>query len=664
MNCRLKITLKSDLCAASGDGFSSVIDTDVCSNRNGFPFIPARRLKGCLLEAAKLIGVDADTVDAVFGVKGTSSGCLMISDAMPQDIDVLTAKAERSGIKADEMTEMYTYVRASTAIDHKSGSAQDNSLRFMRAVKRYDPFSPEKEMCFIAPLEIDEKYFGDMHKISRALRNIGYKRNRGFGAVSCELVENSALVSDIPVYSFSPDKDYVVRYTIQLDSNVMVSTSADSTADHIAGTAVQGFFAAEYLKDKPADSEFEEIFLKGGASFSNLYISDEKGSEYFPVPVFAGRVKSTDGDDNKVKRIVNMIAADGSAEYSDKIIKPIKTGYTDFSLNIKKPLTETVYHISGCQKENSQLYTQTALCAGQYFSGTISGSGRALEKLYPILRNGVLRIGRSKTAQYAKCRVVPELVSTAPYETAEVTVKQGQRFALMLKSDMAALDGMGGYISDEASLLELLSQQLGITLTSDMVDSGMKRGCSAIKYRTICGFNTQWGLQRPQFRAIAAGTSLVFTADRDITLPAEFSCGERCAEGFGRVAVVLPETFAYIEKDQRTDVQIVTEDIFSMHRMLEEVRRKAIADFNSIAERKSIRNNSEIGRLILIAKQADSYKALRRGLISIYGDDCCPATITCLTAEEMDAYWREYTLLVLTLLKYRLKADAQRKENK
>ena len=65
---RLKITLKSDLCSASGDGFSSLIDTDVSYDKFGFPYIGGRRLKGCLREAAELIG--SPYIDEIFGVIG------------------------------------------------------------------------------------------------------------------------------------------------------------------------------------------------------------------------------------------------------------------------------------------------------------------------------------------------------------------------------------------------------------------------------------------------------------------------------------------------------------------------------------------------------------------------------------------------------------------
>ena len=52
MNCELRITLKSDMCSASGDGFSLSIDTDVSYDSHGLPVIPSRRIKGCMLESA------------------------------------------------------------------------------------------------------------------------------------------------------------------------------------------------------------------------------------------------------------------------------------------------------------------------------------------------------------------------------------------------------------------------------------------------------------------------------------------------------------------------------------------------------------------------------------------------------------------------------------
>lgn len=48
----LKITLLSDLCVGNGESIGNAVDADVCMDRVGLPYIPARRLKGCLKQAA------------------------------------------------------------------------------------------------------------------------------------------------------------------------------------------------------------------------------------------------------------------------------------------------------------------------------------------------------------------------------------------------------------------------------------------------------------------------------------------------------------------------------------------------------------------------------------------------------------------------------------
>ena len=49
----LKIVLRSDLCAGNGESVGNTVDTDVCMDEAGLPYIPARRLKGCLRQAAR-----------------------------------------------------------------------------------------------------------------------------------------------------------------------------------------------------------------------------------------------------------------------------------------------------------------------------------------------------------------------------------------------------------------------------------------------------------------------------------------------------------------------------------------------------------------------------------------------------------------------------------
>ena len=67
---KLVITLKSDLCMGSGYSYAGIIDSDVCHDACGIPYIAARRLKGCLREAADLLGISKEETSDIFGKPG------------------------------------------------------------------------------------------------------------------------------------------------------------------------------------------------------------------------------------------------------------------------------------------------------------------------------------------------------------------------------------------------------------------------------------------------------------------------------------------------------------------------------------------------------------------------------------------------------------------
>ena len=81
----LEIELRSELCAATGDGGSGGIDTEI-AHVHGLPIIPAKRLKGCLLEVAKELQdwglATGEEVAKLFGAPGQeNSGALQVYDA-------------------------------------------------------------------------------------------------------------------------------------------------------------------------------------------------------------------------------------------------------------------------------------------------------------------------------------------------------------------------------------------------------------------------------------------------------------------------------------------------------------------------------------------------------------------------------------------------------
>ncbi len=92
----IEIELESDVLVGSGEGWGGVIDSDVVFDDYGLPYIPARRLKGCLREAAMEVTeafmlcsqLVLPPVEMLFGSPGQEkSAPIMISNAYLKDYE-------------------------------------------------------------------------------------------------------------------------------------------------------------------------------------------------------------------------------------------------------------------------------------------------------------------------------------------------------------------------------------------------------------------------------------------------------------------------------------------------------------------------------------------------------------------------------------------------
>lgn len=638
---RLIITLKSDLCTADGDGYGTAIDTDICRDKDGFPFIPARRIKGCLKEAAKLIGCEQSLIDRIFGTSGAEKGCaLRISDAVIMDKGEYPELLSQNKIRANHITDAFTYVRASTAIENDT--AKENSLRFMRVVKHYSPVDDEP-LKFTAPLSIPDELSDEFSKICRALRNIGYKRNRGYGAVSCALEKTDKQYGVLPAFTFKAGKNYTIRYAVELTDDVMIpSGNSTETMDYIPGGSVLGFFANEYLRSNEADDTFTQLFLMDKVRFSNLLISNNEGDVFFPAPMIIGKTKDE-------KAPINILTRDSLQERTDdKIIKPLKGGYTDFSMQLKKSLTSTVYHNSVHPDNGDKtLYTQTALTKGQIFCGEITGDGSLLEKVYCLMQCGEIRVGRSKTAQYSTCRIITESVKPSESYTDTVSVKVDDVFAAIAVSDLLIPDGKCGYSPDITAIESAVQNAFGF---SERFDKGLNYHYSAVKRKVVRGFNSQWKLSKTPLNVAAAGTVLVFKAKEQHSLPRYVDIGDKIGEGFGRVMIIKSDDLYYVEKATSETCTSVTDK--------EKLRLCAI---KFACSHPLEIHKTQVGRATLMAKQANNYDMFIAEVDRIADDTTREELLKFLKKADIKSQgdnWREYTILILTLAKYIKKGES------
>lgn len=623
----ISITLKSDLCAASGDGFSLSIDTDICADRYGLPFIPSRRLKGCLREAANYIG--CDRIDSIFGVTGNDrSGSLRIDAARLKNYDSLAAQAESSKYSAEQVLALFTSVKASTAIENDT--AKENSLRFTRVVNHYSPFDGN-ELTFVSEIEYSKEDTAHLEMICKALRNIGYKRTRGYGSVKCIFVSDRK-IKGLDLTIPNDDKEYELNLTVKLVAPAMFpGKSSNETLDYIPGSAVLGAFAAGYAAEK--DKGFEDLFLKKNLRFSNMYISDE-GKVSEPAPAVLGKTKDT-GE-------IRFVFSEDN-ELDKPLPKPFKSSFMIGGKELK-PKKETIYHHSN---NNKKLYTQESLSEGQMFSGRITGTGKALQELLPIVESGRLSLGKSKTAQYSSCKIIAAECNPANMES----IPAGEIYALLC-SDVLLLDDNAQFSTD----INVLASALGVELTDE------DKSHSFLKYHTVMGYISVGRYKRSHIRAFEKGSVIRFTSNKE--LPQYITVGERQNEGFGLLKLCMKDdlmklgrTVTKLPDDQDVNSEKLSEII--KKDMTKEALRKAAIDYaeDKYQSIEKIFNPSFVGRLLLMVNQAENENDLKDRVASVKDEKKRKAAQTFLKgAKELYCEeWQEFFILALTIIKYKMK---------
>lgn len=207
----IEITLDSHSVIGSGEGFGAVIDADIVFDDIGLPYIPAKRIKGCLREAAQgvqvmlqLSGLPAVLeLENTFGtnpaltkriedkperlVQGSARFSNLYLDKYQENrnwLAYLTAK-HNSFVSKETILNTFTSLRQHTKIYEETGVADDHSLRTTRVLNRGRKFYGKVivEADNVDPIE------STLALACANLRRIGTKRNRGFGEVTCCLLD-------------------------------------------------------------------------------------------------------------------------------------------------------------------------------------------------------------------------------------------------------------------------------------------------------------------------------------------------------------------------------------------------------------------------------------------------------------------------------------------
>ena len=601
----IRITLKSDLCAGSGEAAGTTVDRDISIRDSGLPCIPARRLKGCLLDAAQWLKqygqASQQVIETVFGTNTGVTGAIRVRDALLPGTEAMEVwlSGIRNPLKNSvqplqwaaqplNVESLFTSVRGQTRL--VDGVAADGSLRTTRVLNRYNAMDWERETVLEAKVRLsapdgssvtEEEMASLLEKCCQATRHIGSSRNRGLGNVRmewqssprpCAEPENGkqnganpenvehekAVKPEIPTSAFVE-----IRYTVSLDAPVSLPGNGKDYAE-IPARSVIGCVSRTFLRTGKAEGPlFRALFLNGdmengGAQWSALTPVID-GRRSVPAPLCLAKMKNDRSYRNLL--IDRFDSGAKRSQLSDYYAVPIEDGFL-----LAEPKSHTKYHHS--HGEDGTLYMQESLDAGMLYSGTVTVPRAMAGRVLDLLAETEFAFGRSRSAQYAVCSLAKE----KPIEIAEVhkmdqtPLTVGGTLYAVLESDLV-LTRNGVYTADNAAVRTALTEALGIQPIDRNEQGFPLKLRDYCQYHIIGGFQEQWHLQKPQIPAVAAGSVYCFhvskseirhfqvrsKADGRETVSRYITMGEFQQEGFGRVRI-------YTAEDMKRRTNLVKKD--------------------------------------------------------------------------------------------------------
>jgi len=562
---QIKIETLSDLCVSDGGILNSFVDIDICYDDLGFPYIPAKRLKGCLRECAVELNDWGRKIpiEKIFGGKGSADrgAVLRLDNARLEDFQKMR-ESVRSGhilFHPQNVLRHFSYVRTQTGIDYETGVARDTSLRTIRVAK--------KGLVFYADMQLPEKYKKDIEECCGILRHMGIARTRGMGQVRVT-VHDMYEDSDAQQDGMTRDSDAFQKvkripwhegavklyYRIRLQEPMICKSVAGGEAkslDYIHGSQVLGLLLS-VCKKQHKEKELLEMFLdgdilektnpeNGGLKKVKLYCSNAYvevgGQRGMEVPAYFSAVK------NKKRNYVNSLIPK-TDELRKEQIQPMKHCYVARKgkqvVCKKVSLVERYHHrrpedksIGRAAEEaggDSMFYQISSIEDGQNFQGYIQGTPRQVAAVYQLLgKTNTYFMGYSNRMEYGKVQF--EIIGLQQ-EQVQSMVK-GRYLLVNLLSPAVVYNQKAFYSTDINDLLEEIYISLGIT--EEDVASPQK----FIKYTTLGGYNVTWNRRKPIIQAFDKGTAVFLPLEKEMDFPVfqTILIGERHQEGYGEILV-------------------------------------------------------------------------------------------------------------------------------
>ena len=617
---KIRLEMLSDWHVGTGTGIPGNIDALLARDHEGFPFVPAKTIVGIWRDAMERLtfGLDNGVENGVW-----SKWVELIFGAQPNQIDkgelanrisknertysysllflqpARISKGLRNKIEnfseADRIKykQALTFIKPEIKIDEKSGTAEDDALRFAEMGRVGTVLEACSEVNFdrivfdkneaIAKKQ-KETILALLIASAKLVERIGGKRRRGSGKCKLEILgkqisneiikllsEDASITPTIKEessnHSFvaaSSDNDWQkLEYTLTLKTPVSIVTATlgnvSETLDFIPGTYLlphitkgKNLFkhiANGDIQVSPATIEIRVPKTNVNGDFE----SDEKGQiilegkRGLPVPRVISAHKNGGGFDKK-ETVFNRFKDKTSEETPQ--LKPYREGYVSSLDQVgilpayKKSQKTFLMHNTvqdDLQRPTSDVggvYSRQAIAAGTSLRGEIRfKKSNDIEKEMKSFENTTtqVRLGTSKKDDYGLAEL-----SFVKVEDVKSEAKPDGELIVYLESDVLLRNGSLRQTNSVDELKSFFEKKLSVTLTEKD---------SLIHVRRIESWHEGWGFPRPTLIAMQAGSCVRFevvgfaslTQDERDKLTGNLKSledsgiGERRGEGYGRI---------------------------------------------------------------------------------------------------------------------------------
>lgn len=645
---QIRIELLSDLCVSDGSIYNSSIDTDVCKDEYGFPYIPAKRIRGCLRECALELDDWGESIDpdTLFGKEGAAANqsSVRIGNAELENIKSLHEQAIRYHgsliMHPQNILNHYSYLKTQTSVDYETGVADDASLRTMRVVR--------KGLVFIADVKLNsDDLYPKLNDCCSILHRIGIARTRGLGEVRVTL-EKTEVENNKNQHAMLTPGATRLDYSIHLDEPMICKSlngGEAHTLDYIEGSKILGI-VADYLNRN--NRSYREFIDAGNLHCSCAFIGDAQKRRYTEVPGFIYSIK-----DNKTRYINNLTSGRLNNSQMPQQMHHTYVILNDAGQLLKKDVSiEESYHhrrpedkgigrASSEADNNAAFYQMEAISSGQAFIGSITGSPEQIRDCYAALtESDSMYLGYSRTSEYGRVSITVD--GTTSDDSGEVVnIAEQTDFAVVLHAPAIVYNQNAMASTNPKDLVDEVGAELikacelqGMPLPSicSSVENG-RAGVYFMRYTDIGGFNTTWNMPKPVIPAFDKGTAIILHTDKAINAPSIIFLGERRREGFGEAEIIpITDRIAFIgeikDSDDETtesessELRIDFKDTFAWdlcrELYLEFVRSKAVENVQNIRINPS--QKATVSNLMLICRDCRTLDEVCTQAAARWGD--------------------------------------------